>query len=285
MDSLPVPAASLVSVDDAPLAKRAKVNQLPCSFFGITEDDGNPKIVGLFHASSVRHYSDSSDTTTPQFLNLLASGTSVDKANYVVWDIDSVLPLSEAFYLPEDKSIVGNIRCLKVLKALTAAGYQQLLLKHVEVGGSKLALARVVPPNCRQIRCFKMSSQSWRDMCTAGFKSLVTTRAHLVQAGLPASDVQVASQDSESRYFTAHAAADSQASSESARGSMQHIDGNSDSDSDGEQQTDIDTSRHSFDTILSCMRLSVLLRNASNLKVAIAASLAAFKSASKARAS
>ena len=283
MDSLPVPAASLVSVDDAPLAKRAKVNQLPCSFFGITEDDGNPKIVGLFHASSVRHYSDSSDTT-PQFLNLIASGTSVDKANYVVWDIDSVLPLSEAFNLSEDKSIVGDIRRLKVLKALTATGYQQLLLKHVEVGGSKLALARVVPRNC-QIRCFKMSSQSWRNICTAGRKSLVTTRAHFVQAGLSASDVQVASQDSESRYFTAHAAADSQASAESTRGSMQHIDGNSDSDSDGEQQTDIDTSRHSIDTILSCIRLSVLLRNASNLKEAIAASLAAFKSASKARAS
>ena len=130
-----------------------------------------------------------------------------------------------------------------------------------------------------------MSSQSWRNICTAGLKSLVTTRAHLVQAGLPASDVQVASQDSESRYFTAHAAADSQASAsaESACGSMQHIDGNS--DSDGEQQTDIDASRHSIDTILSCMRLSVLLRNAGNLKEAIAASLAAFTSASKARAS
>jgi hypothetical protein len=100
---------------------------------------------------------------------------------------------------------------------------------------------------------------------------------------LPASDVQPASQDSESRYFIAHAAADSQAAAESARGSMQDIDGNS--DSDGEQQTDIDTSRHSIDTILSCVRLSVLLRNASNLKEAIAASLAAFKSASKARAS
>ena len=275
-----MPAASLVSVDDAPLAKRAKVNQLPCSFFGITEDDGNPKIVGLFHVSSVRDYSVSSDTT-PQFLNLIASGTSVDKANYVVWDIDSVLPLSEAFNLSEDKSIAGNIRHRKVLKGLTAAGYQQLLLKHVEVGGSKLALARVVPQNC-QIRCFKMSSQSWRNMCTAGLKSLVTNRARLVQAGLSASDVQVASQDSESRYFTA---ADSQASAESARGSMQHIEGNSDSDSDGEQQTDIDTSRHSIDTILSCIRLSVLLRNASNLKEAIAASLAAFKSASKARVS
>ena len=279
-----MPAASLVSVDDAPLAKRAKVNQLPCSFFGITEDDGNPKIVGLFHASSVRHYSDSSDTT-PQFLNLIASGrTSVDQANFVVWHIDQVLPLSEAFILSEDKSIASDIRRLNVSKAFTAAGYQQLLLKHVEVGGSKLALARVVPRNC-QIRCFKMSSQSWRNICTAGLKSLVTTRAHLVDAGLPASDVQVASQDSESRYFTAHAAADSQASAESARGSMQHIDGNSDSDSDGEQQTDIDTSRHSIDTILSCIRLSVLLRNASNLKEAIAASLAAFKSASKARAS
>lgn len=278
-----MPAASLVSVDAAPLAKRAKVNQLPCAFFGITEDDDNPKIVGLFHVSSVRHYSDSSDTT-PQFCNLIASGTSVDKANYVAWDIDSVLPLSEAFNLSEDKSIVGDIRKIKVLKALTATGYQQLLLKHVEVGGNKLALSRIVPGNC-QIRCFKMSSQSWRNMCTAGLKSLVTTRAHLVQAGMSASDVQLASQDSESRYFTAHAAADSQASAsaESACGSMQHIDGNS--DSDGEQQTDIDTSRHSIDTILSCIRLSVLLRNASNLKEAIAASLAAFKSASKARAS
>jgi hypothetical protein len=281
MDSLPVPAASLVSVDDAPLAKRAKVNQLPCSFFCITEDEGNPKIVGLFHASSVRHYSDSSDTT-PQFLNLIASGTSVDKANYVAWDIDSVLPLSEAFDISEDKSIAVDIRRLKVLKALTAAGYQELLLKHVEVGGNKLALARVVPRNW-QIRCFKMSSQSWRNICTAGLKSLVTTRVHLVQAGLPASDMQLASQDSEPRYFTAHAAADSQTESASACGSMQHIDGNS--DSDGEQQTDIDTSRHSIDTILSCIRLSVLLRNASNLKEAIAASLAAFKSASKARAS
>lgn len=278
-----MPAASLVSVDAAPLAKRAKVNQLPCAFFGITEDDDNPKIVGLFHVSSVRHYSDSSDTT-PQFCNLIASGTSVDKANYVAWDIDRVLPLSEAFNLSEDKSIAGHVRFLPVLKALTAAGYQQLLLKHVEVGGNKLALSRIVPGNC-QIRCFKMSSQSWRNMCTAGLKSLVTTRAHLVQAGLSASDVQLASQDSESRYFTAHAAADSQASAsaESACGSMQHIDGNS--DSDGEQQTDIDTSRHSIDTILSCIRLSVLLRNASNLKEAIAASLAAFKSASKARAS
>ena len=95
--------------------------------------------------------------------------------------------------------------------------------------------------------------------------------------------MQVASQDSESQYFTAHAAADSQAAAESARGSMQHIDGNS--DSDGEQQTDIDASRHSIDTILSCMRLSVLLRSSWNLKEAIAASLAAFKSASKARAS
>ena len=282
MDSLPVPAASLVSVDDAPVAKRAKVNQLPCSFFGITADDGNPKIVGLFHVSSVRHYSDSSDTT-PQFCNLIASGSSVDKANYVAWDIDRVLPLSEAFNLPEDKSIAVDIR-RQLLKALTAAGYQQLLLKHVEVGGNKLALSRIVPGNC-QIRCFKISSQSWCNMCTAGLKTLVTTRAHVVHAGLPASDVQLASQDSESRYFTAHAAADSQASAsaESACGSMQHIDGNS--DSDGEQQTDIDASRHSIDTILSCMRLSVLLRNAGNLKEAIAASLAAFTSASKARAS
>lgn len=278
-----MPAASLVSVDDAPLAKRAKVNQLPCSFFGITADDGNPKIVGLFHVSSVRHYSDSSDTT-PQFCNLIASGSSVDKANYVAWDIDRVLPLSEAFNLPEDKSVAGDVRFLPVLKAFTAAGYQQLLLKHVEVGGNKLALSRIVPGNC-QIRCFKMSSQSWRNMCTAGLTTLVTTRAHLVHSGVPASDVQLARRDSESRYFTAHAAADSQASAsaESACGSMQHIDGNS--DSDGEQQTDIDASRHSIDTILSCIRLSVLLRNASNLKEAIAASLAAFKSASKARAS
>ena len=278
-----MPAASLVSVDDAPLAKRAKVNQLPCSFFGITEDDGNPKIVGLFHASSVRHYSDSSDTT-PQFLNIIASGASVDRANYVVWDIDRVLPLSEAFNLSEDKSIASDIRRVKVCKALTAAGYQQLLLKHVEAGGRTMALTKIVPRH-GQIRCFKMSSQSWRDMCTAGLKSLVTTRAHLVGAGLPACDVQLASQDSESGYFAAHAAANSQTSAESACGSMQHIDGNSDSDSDGEQQTDIDTSRHSIDTILSCIRLSVLLRNASNLKEAIAASLAAFKSASKARAS
>ena len=283
MDSLPVPTASLVSVDDAPVAKRAKVNQLPCSFFGVTEDDGNPKIVGLFHVSSVRHYSDSSDTTL-QFCNIIASGSSVDKANYVAWDIDRVLPLSEAFNLPEDTSIAVDIRKLPVLKALTAAGYQQLLLKHVEVGGNKLALSRVVPGNC-QIRCFKISSQSWCNMCTAGLKSLVTTRAHVVHAGLPASDVQLASQDSESRYFTAHAAADSQASAsaESACGSMQDIDGNS--DSDGEQQTDNDASRHSIDTILSCMRLSALLRNTWNLKEAIAASLAAFKSASKARAS
>ena len=281
MHSLPVPAASLVSVDDAPLAKRAKVNQLPCAFFCITEDDGNPKIVGLFHVSSVRHYSDSSDAT-PQYLNLIAAGLSVDKANYVAWDIDSVLPLSKAFNLSEDKSLAGDIRSLKVLKALTAAGYQQLLRKHVEVGGNKLTLAKVVPRTC-QIRCFKMSSQSWRNICTSGLKSLVTTRGHLGDAGLPASDVQPASQDSESRYFIAHAAADSQAAAESARGSMQDIDGNS--DSDGEQQTDIDTSRHSIDTILSCVRLSVLLRNASNLKEAIAASLAAFKSASKARAS
>ena len=147
-----------------------------------------------------------------------------------------------------------------------------------------MALTKIVPRH-GQIRCFKMSSQSWRDMCTAGLKSLVTTRAHLVGAGLPACDVQLASQYSESGYFAAHAAANSQTSAESACGSMQHIDGNSDSDSDGEQQTDIDTSRHSIDTILSCMRLSVLLRNASNLKEAIAASLAAFKSASKARAS
>ena len=178
---------------------------------------------------------------------------------------------------------MGDIRFLPVLKAFTAAGYRQLLLKHVEVGGNKLALSRVVPGNC-QIRCFKISSQAWCNMCTAGLRSLVTTRAHVVHAGLR-SDVQLASQDSESRYFTAHAAADSQASAsaESACGSMQDIDGSS--DSDGEQQTDIDASRHSIDTILSCMRLSVLLRSGWNLKEAIAASLAAFKSASKARAS
>ena len=278
MDSLPIPAASLVSVNEGNSTKRHKRGEgLPCSFFAITEDDGNPKIVGLFHVSSVRRYSDSKDTT-PQVLNLIATGASVNTDQYVVWNIDSYLPLSEAFNLSEGTSVAGDIRFLKVLKGLTAAGYEQLLLKRVEVGGTRMALEKIVHPT-RQVNCFKMSSKSWHSIRTAGLKSLVTTSNYLYHAGVPDSDVQAASQDSESQSSTLRS--QSFYSQSSARGSSQ-VDGNSD-DSGGEQEADNDTSRHSFDTILSCMRLSILLRNACNLKEAIKASLAAYNSASKAR--
>ena len=277
MDSLPIPAASLVSVNEGNQAKRHKTAGLPCSFFAITEDDGNPNIVGLFHVSSVRRYSDSKDTT-PQVLDLIATGASVNTDQYVVWNIDSYLPLSEAFNLSQGTSVAGDIRRLKVLKGLTAAGYQQLLLKRVEVGGKRMALEKIVHPT-RQVNCFKMSSKSWHSIRTAGLKSLVTTSNYLYHAGVPDSDVQAASQDSESQSSTLRS--QSFYSQSSARGSSQ-VDGNSD-DSGGEQEADNDTSRHSFDTILNCMRLSILLRNAWNLKAAIKASLAAYNSASKAR--
>ncbi len=139
-----------------------------------------------------------------------------------------------------------------------------------------MSLSKFVP-GTGQIRCFRMSSHSWQHI-TRGLQSLVTTRAHLVHAGMSASDLQPASQGSASRYFVAHADADSQAE-HSASGSIQDVDSD---ESDADQQDSLpDRKRHSLDTLLSCMRLSVLLRNASNIREAIAASLAAFKSAAK----
>ena len=275
MYCLPVPAASLASDVDQPLAKRAKINQLPCAFFCITAENCNPQIDGLFHVTAVHEYFDSRHTT-PQYLNLIAENGEVDKSDYVVWSIDSVVPLSVPFRLPRDSSMVSDLRRHTVLKGLTNKGYQQLLQSHVYIGGTKLFLSEFVP-RAGQIRCFRMSSHSWQSIMR-GLQSMVTSRAVLYHAGLPASDLQPPSQGSASGVFVAHADADSQAQ-HSASGSIQDVDSD---EGDADQQDSLpDRQRHSLDTILSCMRLSVLLRNASNIREAIDASLVAFKSAAK----
>ena len=98
------------------------------------------------------------------------------------------------------------------------------------------------------MRCFRMSSHSWQSIMR-GLQSMVTSRAILVQAGLPASDLQPPSQGSASGVFVAHADADSQAE-HSASGSIQDVDSD---EGDADQQDSLpDRQRHSLDTILNC---------------------------------
>lgn len=280
---LPVPAASVWDVAEQSAAKRARTDFFPRCFLCLVISEGAARITGLMHVTSVREYKDSADAT-PQYLNSIALGGSIDKSIYVVWALDSVIALQDGpMALPIDPTIVvGNLRRGLVLKALTQLGYDQLTQRKILIGGASMKLSEFVSKSFR-LRCFRMTEEAWQQIASSGSRSLVTTTSHLYHAGL--SQCDVVSESQYTNYFVRSTSSSADIAAETAPPiNVDEDDDASSSDSDDGIGTGIESKSkpwHSFDVITNCARLSVLLRNAWHLKQAISASLAVFKAGTR----
>ena len=269
-DSLPIPVASVTDVFE-PLAKKPRINELPCVFLVLVRMGTVASIVGLIRVTALRSYSARPETSS-QYCNLIATGSPIDTSKFIDWHVESVLSLTDGpLILPSDANLAMDTRRLNVCKAFTTRGWAMLLKRSVDIGGSSMRLSDFIPSGV-QTRCFKLPEETWRQMRWEGLRIVVTALSHMYHAGMSSSDVQPAINLHGPGVVGASSSLSGGASSsQHANFADSHLGDDESSDDDG-----FDKKHHNFNVIISCMRLSVLLKNASRIKDAISASLDAY---------
>ena len=179
--------------------------------------------------------------------------------------------------LPSDRTLVTGSRG-QFSKYFTKLGYAQLLQRNVLVGGASLSVGEFVSKSV-QVQCITIKEALWGQI-ELGLRELVLSMSVLYHAGLSSADLEEVSVSvSVARCEPildrdAEAAAHGDAAAQQDRA----IDcGSSDEELNADGDEAAPKPWHTFDLMINCMRLSVLLRNADQLRGAISASLAIFK--------
>lgn len=280
-DDLPIPGHSLPAelLLEQP-QKKPRLHVLPMSFLAVVRQVQIVSIVAVIHVTQLLEYADS-EATTPQYLNILATNGVVDKTEYVEWHLCNVAPLQTPVVLTPEMT-AGNSTKFAVGKYLNEVGYSRLMDKQIDLNGSALKLRSFLKDCKKQLHCFRMDERVWEDIRHAGLRVIVTPISVLAHA----QGFNRACVEKQTQHCAAISEDNRREQSEANTGQRSSAAAAADDDDDeqsGDSDNEDDHSQHGLDIMANCMRLSMLMKNASNLKDAIKFSLAAFSRASKAR--
>lgn len=270
---LPVPAASIhCDCSAQPSLKRARTDFFPCVFVVLVTADARADIYspGLIRITSVHEYVES-EGATPQFLDLIACGNGIDPSTYCTWAIDSIIEFADG-PIVNFENLVRNTAKLgyhQVSRCFSKLGHQQLLRRKILLGGASLELGQFVSQSVH-VQAFTVKAALWKQI-ELGLRELVTSMSVLYHAGLSSVDLQEVP-----KPLSREPCEPTMGDGAGATGAANHANAcSSDDELDADEQQEGASGGmyYGFDLMMNCIRLSFLLRSATDLHAAFVASL------------